>query len=113
LTFSAIEVETARRESVLVVPVDALRASSSSGSDATVMIEQQGRVQERQVRLGLRTLEAAEVLQGLVAGDVVLKGVVPKPGNRVHADMVVEAEGRPHQPASGDAGLALTNAMGR
>lgn len=109
----SIEVETARRESVLVVPVDALRASSSSGSDATVMIEQQGRVQERQVRLGLRTLEAAEVLQGLVAGDVVLKGVVPKPGKRVHADMAVEAAGRPHQPASGDAGLALTNAMGR
>jgi HlyD family secretion protein len=109
----SIEVETARRESVLVVPLQALQASSPSGSEATVMVEHQGRVQARQVRLGLRTLEAAEVVDGLKPGDVVLKGPAPKPGQRVRAETAAQAVGPSPKPASGDAGSALTNAMGR
>jgi HlyD family secretion protein len=34
------------------------------------------------VRLGLRTLDAAEVLDGLAAGETVLRGSTLKPGSR-------------------------------
>ncbi len=77
----SLEVETARRDQALVVPVAALRSNAS-----VVWVASNGRVEERKVRLGLRTLEAAEVLEGLSAGDIVLLGSASKPGSRVRAD---------------------------
>lgn len=110
----SIEVETARRERTLVVPVSALRnASSASGSagSSVVFIERDGRAEERKVRLGLRTLNAAEVLEGLTEGDLVLLGAAPKPGERVHADTTMTAA-TPVRKGE-DAGSVMTNAMGR
>ena len=111
----SIEVETARREAALVVPVAALRGDESS--NAVVLIERDGRAEVRTVRLGLRTLEAAEVLQGLAAGDTVLLGSAVKPGSRVRADTQAPALGAPGKRQSkgtrDDAGSALSNAMGR
>jgi HlyD family secretion protein len=43
------------------------------------------------LRLGLRTLDAVEVLQGLAAGDTVLLGPSPAPGDRVRADTTAAA----------------------
>ena len=110
----SLEVETARRESALVVPIAALHGD---GSAATVLVERNGRAEERKVRLGLRTLEAAEVLQGLAAGDTVLLGTAAKPGQRVRVDLNTVVAGpsiRGARNAAGeDAGSALTNAMGR
>lgn len=77
----SIEVETARRDRTLVVPVNALRADTDTGQ--TVWVERDGRVEARAVRLGLRTLAAVEVLDGLSEGDVVLTGSAPSPGSRV------------------------------
>ncbi len=108
----SIEVETGRRNQALVVPVDALRGAEG-GSDARVLIESGGRVEERKLRLGLRTLDAAEVLEGLAAGDRVLLGAAPAPGKRVRADTTPRAAGTARVRAGEDAGSALTNAMGR
>lgn len=108
----SLEVETARRESGLAVPLDALHPDPS-GAGTTVLIERDGRVVERKVRLGLRTIEAAEVLDGLAAGDVVLRGIAPKPGARVRVDMASRAPVLPHKGGQADAGAAMTNAMGR
>jgi HlyD family secretion protein len=86
--------------------------ASSGLATGTVWLEKSGRVEARSVRLGLRTLESVEVLQGLAAGDVVLSGPSPVPGQRVKADR--SAPLRPNGKAkSDDAGSALGNAMGR
>ena len=110
----SIEVETARRDTALVVPASALRGD---GSSATVLVERDGRAEARKVRLGLRTLEAAEVLDGLAAGDTVLLGTTAKPGQRVRADLKTSVARPSTQGARNatreDAGSALTNAMGR
>lgn len=110
----SVEVETARRDAALVLPAAALRADAA-GSGALVLIERGGRVEQRRVRLGLRTLDAAEVLGGLAAGDTVLIGPAPEPGRRVRAD-VSAAPGpgaRAPKTSGEDAGSAMSNAMGR
>ncbi|MDO9167025.1 MAG: efflux RND transporter periplasmic adaptor subunit [Rhodoferax sp.] len=106
----SVDVETARRERALVLPIAALRASG-----AAVLVLQAGRVQERAVRLGLRTLDAAEVLEGLSQGDVVLLKGTLKPGDRVRAQTVAWQPGKAITPGprSEDAGSAMSNAMGR
>ena len=106
----SIEVETARREQALVVPLSALR--SETNTEQAVWVERDGRVEERRVRLGLRTLAWAEVLEGLNEGDAVLFGPAPGPGARVRA--VASAPVASAQaPAREDAGAVMTNAVGR
>ena len=121
----SVEVETARRASALVVPLAALRgdALNTSPDTATLWLAVDGHVQARSVKLGLRTLEAAEVVQGLAAGDTVLVGAAPAPGARVraqaaptnatHATHATTGNAPAAKPAGGDAGSALTNSMGR
>ncbi len=114
----SVEVETARRERTLVLPQAALRGPVE-GDQATVLVLQEGRAQARPVRLGLRTLDAVEVLDGLVEGDTVLRGGAVQAGDRVRARTVEwsagsAAAGAAQGRAQGaDAGAALTNAMGR
>lgn len=107
----SVEVETAHRDAALAVPAGALRGAPGAANNL-VWIERRGRVEQRAVRLGLRTLEAAEVLEGLAAGDVVLVGAAPPPGNRVHADVtaIVTATPRPTREGTGS---AMTNALER
>ena len=116
----SVELETARREQALALPLSALRTQAGDGS-ATVLVARDGRAQVQAVRLGLRTLDAAEVLQGLSAGDLVLLGGQVKAGSRVRTQTV------PWQPGKSatrggtgvagaqgaEAGSALANAMGR
>ena len=121
----SIEVETARRDAALAVPAAALRGDLTAAaalrghmpaSTALVLIERAGRAEARTVRLGLRTLDAAEVLEGLAAGDTVLLGPAIKPGSRVRADTQAAAAlfVKPKANATReDAGAALSNAMGR
>jgi HlyD family secretion protein len=91
-----------------------------AGDAGTVLVLQEGRAQNRQVRLGLRTLDAVEVLDGLKEGDAVLLGGAMQAGDRVRARMVEWTAGAAAPGAAaqgkgqgGDAGSALTNAMGR
>jgi HlyD family secretion protein len=110
----SVEVETGRRARALVLPLRALRTQASVES-ASVLVVDAGRAQERKVRLGLRSLSAAEVLEGLAEGDEVLLGGSIKPGDRVRAQAIAQQPGKPGAPVSGreDAGSALTNALGR
>jgi HlyD family secretion protein len=107
----SVEVETGRRERALVVPVAALDGGHD-GHAATVHVVHDGRVQARPLLLGLRTLEAAEVLEGLAAGDIVLLGPAPEPGRRVRADTGAAAQ-RQARLSREDAGSAMMNTMGR
>jgi len=122
----SVEVETANRAQALVLPIAALRGEITAAGGAVVWLARDGRVEARAVRLGLRTLEAAEALEGLVVGDVVLLGPAPAPGAKVRADTREASRVAPRQGAAGersgersakrpteDAGAAMTNAMGR
>ena len=115
----SVEVETARRERTLVLPQAALRGPAG-GDQASVLVLQDGRAQVRNVRLGLRTLDAVEVLDGLKEGDTVLRGnATLQDGQRVRARTVpwTTASSAPTPAAQGNqgggAGPALTGSMGR
>ena len=109
----SIEVETARRDSALVVPQSALRAPVP-GDQAEVLVAKGGRAEPRSVRLGLRTLGAVEVLQGLTEGDTVLRAGSTVSGVRLRPQVV---DWQPTLVLSSakaeDAGGAMANAMGR
>lgn len=110
----SVEVETGRRERALVLPLSALRTQPTP-TTATVLIADAGRAQERQLRLGLRTLDAAEVLEGLAEGDAVLLGGSVSADARIRARPVAWTPGQPvvRSAATSEAGSAMSNAMGR
>jgi HlyD family secretion protein len=110
----SVEVETGRRARALVLPLRALRTQASVES-ATVLVVDAGRAQERKLRLGLRSLSAAEILEGLAEGDQVLLGGTIKAGDRVRAQAIMQQADKPGAPNAGreDAGSAMTNALGR
>ena len=115
----SVEVETARRERTLVLSQAALRGPAG-GDQASVLVLQDGRAQVRNVRLGLRTLDAVEVLDGLKEGDTVLRGnATLQDGQRVRARTVPWTTASSAPPAAaqgnqgGGVGPALTGTMGR
>lgn len=106
-----VEVQTARRERTLVLPLSALREERGA-DEATVWLAVEGRVQARAVRLGLRTLEAVEIVSGLAEGDAVLLDDAAAPGGRVRPSEAMNAaagDGRSRD----NAGSAVANTMGR
>lgn len=110
----SVALETGRREQALTLPLSALR-SQASNTSATVLVARDGKAQQQVVRLGLRTLDAAEVLEGLSAGDLVVLDSKIEPGSRIRTKLVGWQAGKPvvMQVGKADAGSALTNAMGR
>ncbi|GAA5185469.1 efflux RND transporter periplasmic adaptor subunit [Acinetobacter kookii] len=66
----SVNVETNRRERALAIPNDAL--SGIKGNKAIVLLVRDGKIQRRQVTLGLRGLAMSEVVSGLQDGDQVL-----------------------------------------
>lgn len=110
----SVEVETARLDSALVLPLAALRTPPGEAS-ATVLVSVDGHARSRTVKLGVRTLDAVEVLDGLAAGDVVLLGGALKDDQRVRARVLPWRPGEEAPPGTSrqDAGSALSNAMGR
>ncbi len=79
----SVEVETGRRDSALVLPLEALRSEGADGAATVWRVSPDGRVEVREIRLGLRTLAGAEVLQGLQVGDLVMLGNAATPGQTV------------------------------
>jgi HlyD family secretion protein len=110
----SVDVETGRRERALVVPLSAMHMQAASPS-ATVLMIDGGRTRERPVRLGLRTLDAVEVMEGLAAGDRVLLRGDRAPGEKVRVTMVPWRPGLGSAPAGTveDPGSTLGNAFGR
>ena len=113
----SVEVETARRDSALALPLGALRPGADEAS-ATVLVAADGRAQARAVRLGVRTLQAVEVQDGLKDGELVLLGdaaALVQPGQRVRAKALAgwPAASAQAAGAGGAAGAALTQSMGR
>lgn len=109
----SVEVVTGRRDRALVLPLTALREPTSDGV-AMVLVAQEGRARERALRLGLRTLDAVEVLEGLSSGEVVLLGQGIEAGDRVRPQVIPWQPGAAAAKATReDVGSALGNAVGR
>lgn len=112
----SVEVLTGERADALVLPLSALRgaAADAGASASTVWAVADGRVQVRTVRLGLRTLDAAEVLDGVAAGERVLVGAGVAPGQRVRAQVVPwQTAVRRWRDAQADGVGSIMNTMGR
>lgn len=108
----SVEVQTARRERALALPVAALR-SDDPASGPVALLLRDGRVAPQALQLGLRTLDAVEVTGGLAAGQLVLLGPAPAPGRRARADLEAGRAWLSRQRAGEDAGSAMVNSMGR
>jgi HlyD family secretion protein len=67
----SVEVVTGARAAARVLPLRVLRGAAD-GDRAVVGVVEGGHVRARPVKLGLRTLDRAEVLEGLADGDTVL-----------------------------------------
>jgi HlyD family secretion protein len=81
----SLAVESGRRDAALVLPLAALRRDDGAATGEAWVL-QDGRVQARALRLGLRSAEAVEVVQGLAAGETVLLDDRVPPGGRARAD---------------------------
>lgn len=104
----SVEVETGRREQALVLPLSALREGDAA------WVVQDSRLQTRPLRLGLRTLQVVEVLQGLAAGEQVALGDAARPGQRVRTRPAPAQPAGKAPPAAGsDLGSAISSTMGR
>ncbi len=106
----SVEVETARRESAMAVPLEALRPTGANVG-STVLIAVDGRVEQRHVRLGARSLHAVEVVDGLKEGEWVLIGGSPAVGSRVRVN--TSPRSTPALESKLDLGNAMGHAMGR
>ena len=85
----SVSVETGRTPQALVVPLQALQGAKDGSPQAHVSVWEGGKAASRPVQVGLRTLEAAEIVQGLEAGDWVLLAPA-QPGQRVRAQTAKE-----------------------
>lgn len=81
----SVNVETGRKAQALVLPLQALQGGKG-GAQAQVLVLDGGTATAMPVQVGLRTLEAAEITQGLQAGDTVLLPPT-QVGQRVRAQL--------------------------
>src|SRR5262249_52029128 len=70
---------TGQRENALLVPSRAVR------NQTQVLVVKDGRVEQREVKTGFRSIERAEILEGLEEGDLVILSDQDlfRPGTRV------------------------------
>lgn len=108
----SVEVETGRSERAAVLPLSALRGPVRDDA-AELLVAQDGHAQVRTVRMGLRTLDAFEVLDGLAEGDAVLRAPAVQPGDRVRPRGVAWDAASTARAEGADVGAALTSGMGR
>ncbi len=109
----SIEVETGRRSRALVLPIAAL-IRTADANIARVRVIEDGRIEERDVGLGLRTLGAAEVRLGLEEGDEVVLDMRLPLGQRVRGRVVEpDLQGASAAAGAGSGAAQLTNMMGR
>lgn len=87
----SVAVETGRVAQALVLPLQALHGAQDGSPQAQVLMLEGGQAIAQPVQMGLRTLEAAEITQGLKSGDTVLLPPA-QAGQRVRARLTGGAD---------------------
>lgn len=87
----SINVEVARHDTTLVLPLD--RVGDAGGAAPWVVVERDGRAERRSVRIGLQGDGAVEILSGLREGERVLPATIAS-GKRVRAREASEGGAR-------------------
>jgi len=87
----SVAVETGRVAQALVLPLQALHSAQDRSLQAQVLVLDGGQAIAQPVQMGLRTLEAAEITQGLQSGDTVLLPPT-QAGQRVRARLIGGAD---------------------
>jgi RND family efflux transporter MFP subunit len=92
--YASVLLHLDRRPNALVVPVQGVSRAKDSSA---FVVDQEGRVEERPVTLGLETPGKIEVLSGLREGDLVMIGsrTQVKPGQIVHPTFLETAQRTP------------------
>ncbi len=103
----SVEVETGRREQALVLPLSALREGDAA------WVVRDGRLQVQPLRLGLRTLQAVEVTEGLAVGDAVTVGDTARLGQRVRPRPAAPLPAGAASVPAADLGGAIRQSIGR
>ena len=83
-----MEVVAAQKANVLTIPASALR---EAGERSFVMTVADGVAKERDVRVGVRSLQRIEIVSGLSAGAQVVLDDRIRVGQRVHAVVAPDA----------------------
>ncbi len=84
MTVSA-EVVVAKKQNALSVPANALRESGERSFVLVIPDGSRGNAEERTVKVGVHSLQRAEIVEGLKAGDVVVLDDRIRAGQRVRA----------------------------
>jgi multidrug efflux pump subunit AcrA (membrane-fusion protein) len=73
-----------RHERALAIPIQAVTGAEDTAT--LLIVDAQGRVAQKEVKLGLETADKREVLSGLSEGDLVVvgKAAALHPGDQVH-----------------------------
>ena len=71
--YASVKIPLRSASNVLSVPVQAVQ-SSSAGSGTVLLVNSSNRVEQREVKLGIQTATAAEILSGLSENDIVIFG---------------------------------------
>lgn len=110
----SVEVVTGERPSALVLPLRALRAGLDvQGAErAMVLVVDAGVAREREIHLGLRTLDLVEVIGGLSADQRVVLDPSVLPGTRVRARSPGAAGATPSGATKDNVGGAMTRGFG-
>lgn len=81
----SVDVEVARREATLLLPLDAVR--DAAGPKPSVLVAEDGLATERAVTLGARDTDMVEILSGLKEGEAVIPAAASvEPGAKVRAN---------------------------
>ncbi|HEX5372114.1 MAG TPA: efflux RND transporter periplasmic adaptor subunit [Aquabacterium sp.] len=110
----SVEVVTGERQTAMVLPLRALRAGlSAQGAErGTVLVVEEGVAREREVGLGLRTLDLVEVTGGLSAQQSVLLDPGVAPGTRVRTRTPGGAGASSSGTTKDNVGGAMTRGFG-
>jgi RND family efflux transporter MFP subunit len=83
------------KDGVLTVPIQAVQREDSAAS--VLMVDREGRLHERPVKLGAEGNDQVEILSGLSEGDQVVIGIRSelRPGEKVHPKPVEDKTGNP------------------
>jgi HlyD family secretion protein len=87
----SVEVVTGQRDAARVLPLRVLRGAAV-GDRAELLVAEDGRARVRPVKLGLRTLDRVEVLEGLADGELVLADPGLDEGSRVRPRLLPDGQ---------------------